>query len=74
VLCVQGGDNPMFPPVQFMNHERTAGLMDSAQQPQLPGRLLQILDIKADLQGRQAEMYWPDDNMWCVKDPSSCGV
>eukprot|EP00775_Hariotina_reticulata_P012435 gene12435-12572_t len=61
---LEGGDNPMFPPVQFMNHERTAGLMDSAQQPQLPGRLLQISDIKADLQGRQAEMYWPDDNMW----------
>jgi hypothetical protein len=25
-----------------MNHERTAGLLDSAQQPQLPGRLLQV--------------------------------
>jgi len=36
----------------------------SAQQPQLPGRLLQTSDIKADLQGRQAEMYWPEDNMW----------
>jgi hypothetical protein len=38
-----GGDAPpMFPPLQFMNHERTAGLLDSAQQPQLPGRLLQV--------------------------------
>lgn len=60
-----GGDAPpMFPPLQFMNHERTAGLLDSAQQPQLPGRLLQVQDIRPELQGRQAEMYWPDDNMW----------
>lgn len=106
-----GGDAPpMFPPLQFMNHERTAGLLDSAQQPQLPGRLLQVShrrcqgllllgrrvagaagvlgicdqpcaccgplpppslclalqvqDIRPELQGRQAEMYWPDDNMW----------
>eukprot|EP00879_Flechtneria_rotunda_P022400 GHRR01023638.1.p1 GENE.GHRR01023638.1~~GHRR01023638.1.p1 ORF type:complete len:118 (+),score=37.85 GHRR01023638.1:38-355(+) len=61
---MQAGGDPMFPPLTFMNHERTAGLLDSSQQPQLPGRLLQVLDIKPDLQGRQAEMYWPDDNMW----------
>lgn len=61
---MQGGGDAMYPPLTFMNHERTAGLMDSAQQPQLPGRLLQVSDIKPDLQGRQAEMYWPDDNMW----------
>lgn len=42
---MQAGDvppMPMYPPLQFMNHERTAGLLDSAQQPQLPGRLLQV--------------------------------
>ncbi|WIA16715.1 hypothetical protein OEZ85_013370 [Tetradesmus obliquus] len=58
-----GGDS-MYPTLQFAHHERTLGLMDSAQQPQLPGRLLQVSDIKPDLQGRQAEMFWPDDNMW----------
>lgn len=66
-----GGSNPssmqagadIYPPLTF-SHERTAGLLDSATQPQLPGRLLQAADIKPDLQGRQAEMYWPDDNMW----------
>jgi hypothetical protein len=26
--------------------------------------LLQVADIRPELQGRQAEMYWPDDNMW----------
>jgi hypothetical protein len=26
--------------------------------------LLQVQDIQTGLQGRQAEMYWPDDNMW----------
>jgi hypothetical protein len=26
--------------------------------------LPQVADIRPDLQGRQAEMYWPDDNMW----------
>jgi hypothetical protein len=26
--------------------------------------LAQVADIRPDLQGRQAEMYWPDDNMW----------
>lgn len=56
-----GGD--IYPPLTF-SHERTAGLLDSSTQPQLPGRLLQVGDIKPDLQGRQAEMYWPDDNMW----------
>jgi hypothetical protein len=40
----------MFPQLQFQHHERTLGLMDSAQQPQLPGRLLQVSDIKPDLQ------------------------
>jgi hypothetical protein len=33
-----------------MNHERTAGLLDSAGQPQLPGRLLQVADIRPELQ------------------------
>jgi hypothetical protein len=60
-----GGDQLSgYPPLTFMAHERTVGLLDSAQQPQLPGRLLQLADIRSDLQGRQAEMYWPDDNMW----------
>lgn len=44
-----GGDS-MYPTLQFAHHERTLGLMDSAQQPQLPGRLLQVSDIKPDLQ------------------------
>eukprot|EP00877_Chromochloris_zofingiensis_P006374 jgi/Chrzof1/1990/Cz10g28310.t1 len=48
----------------FQNHEATANLLDSAPQPQLPGRLLTLQDIKPDLKGRQAEMFWPDDNMW----------
>lgn len=47
---MQGGGEGMFPPLTFMNHERTANLMDSASQPQLPGRLLQVSDIKPDLQ------------------------
>jgi hypothetical protein len=42
----------MYPQLQFQHHERTLGLMDSAQQPQLPGRLLQVSDIKPDLQVR----------------------
>lgn len=25
---------------------------------------MQVSDIRPELQGRQAEMYWPDDNMW----------
>lgn len=70
-----GGDAPpMYPPLQFMNHERTAGLLDSAQQPQLPGRLLQAADIRPELQGRQAEMYWPDDNMWYLIEIHSVNV
>jgi hypothetical protein len=38
--------------------------MDAAPQPQLPGRLLTLQDIRPELQGRQAEMFWPDDGMW----------
>ena len=53
-----------YRPLTFMGHERTGGLLASARQPGLPGRLLQLADIRSDLQGRQAEMYWPDDNMW----------
>ena len=51
-------------PAHFQNHAATANLHDSAPQPQLPGRLLTAADIRPDLKGRQAEMFWPDDNMW----------
>lgn len=56
------------PPSDLVFHQTpmTESLMDSAPQPQLPGRLLTVPDIKVDLKGRQAEMFWPDDNMWCV--------
>jgi hypothetical protein len=47
---MQAGGDSMYPQLQFQHHERTLGLMDSAQQPQLPGRLLQVSDIKPDLQ------------------------
>jgi hypothetical protein len=52
----------MYPQLQFQHHERTLGLMDSAQQPQLPGRLLQVSDIKPDLQvgGRVAAEFSPN--------------
>jgi hypothetical protein len=49
---MQAGGDSMYPQLQFQHHERTLGLMDSAQQPQLPGRLLQVSDIKPDLQVR----------------------
>jgi hypothetical protein len=38
--------------------------MDAAPEPQLPGRLLTAADIRADLRGRHAEMFWPDDRLW----------
>ena len=31
---------------------------------QAGGRLLTYQDIALDLQGRRAELYWPDDNLW----------
>lgn len=31
---------------------------------QAGGRLLTYHDITPDLQGRRAELYWPDDNLW----------
>ena len=31
---------------------------------QAAGRLLVNRDIAEGLQGRQAELFWPDDNMW----------
>jgi hypothetical protein len=55
-------------PLVFTNTAATASLLDSAPQPQLPGRLLRMEDITGELvgklAGRLAEMFWPDDNMW----------
>lgn len=31
---------------------------------QAGGRLLTYQDIALHLQGRRAELYWPDDNLW----------
>lgn len=31
---------------------------------QAGGRLLTYQDIALDLQGKRAELYWPDDNLW----------
>lgn len=31
---------------------------------QAGGRLLTYHDITPELQGRRAELYWPDDNLW----------
>jgi hypothetical protein len=42
----------------FTNAAATADLLDSAPQPQLPGRLLRLEDITASLVGRLAEMFW----------------
>jgi hypothetical protein len=63
-MAVANHEQGLMPPLQFQNHAATANLLDSAPQPQLPGRLLTAADIQPDLKGRQAEMFWPDDNMW----------
>lgn len=40
------------------------GMSHSAKSPQAPGRLLTNDDISSSLQGRKAELFWPDDNLW----------
>ncbi|CAD7703974.1 unnamed protein product [Ostreobium quekettii] len=40
------------------------GMSHSAKSPQAPGRLLTHEDISERLEGRQAELFWPDDNLW----------
>lgn len=40
------------------------GMSHSAKSPQAPGRLITHDDINVALQGLQAELFWPDDNLW----------
>eukprot|EP00884_Botryococcus_braunii_P016531 jgi/Botrbrau1/3561/Bobra.0078s0018.1 len=54
VAVVEGLVVPPIPP----------GYEPSAPKPQGPGRLLGYPDIKESLQGKYAELYWPDDKLW----------
>lgn len=47
-----------------MPHWAPHGMSHAGSAPQAGGRLLTYHDITLDLQGRRAELYWPDDNLW----------
>ncbi|KAL3143025.1 hypothetical protein ABBQ38_003304 [Trebouxia sp. C0009 RCD-2024] len=47
-----------------MPHWAPPGMSHAGSAPQAGGRLLTYHDITPDLQGRRAELYWPDDNLW----------
>ena len=38
------------------------------------GRLLTDLDVNLDLRGRQAELFWPDDNLWYLIEIQNVNV
>ncbi|DBA99964.1 TPA: hypothetical protein ACH3X1_013838 [Trebouxia sp. C0004] len=47
-----------------MPHWAPPGMSHAGSAPQAGGRLLTYHDIIHELQGRRAELYWPDDNLW----------
>lgn len=60
---VEGFLNPPLP-----------GLANASKDLQRPGRMLMVPDIHPNLRGRQAELYWPDDELWYVIEIHSVDV
>ncbi|KAK9845674.1 hypothetical protein WJX84_006239 [Apatococcus fuscideae] len=50
------------------------GMKQSADNPQAVGRLLTHQDIGHQLKGRQAELFWPDDNLWYLIEISDINL
>ncbi|KAK9849007.1 hypothetical protein WJX84_005023 [Apatococcus fuscideae] len=50
------------------------GMKQSADNPQAVGRLLTHEDIGPALKGRQAELFWPDDNLWYLIEISDVNL
>lgn len=46
----------------------------AADTPLASGRLLRVSDITPQLVGRQAELYWPDDNLWYLVEIAKLDV
>ena len=46
----------------------------ASSQPLGLGRLLKENDIGPDLRGRQAELFWPDDNLWYLIEIQNINV
>lgn len=46
----------------------------AADTPLASGRLLRTSDITPQLVGRQAELYWPDDNLWYLVEIAKLDV
>jgi len=57
--------------------EPTAEREPKAQASATPlgiGRLLTDNDVNLDLRGRQAELFWPDDNLWYLIEIQNVNV